>query len=62
VGADGQQQDGLFAIMFDKSEDNPQVVTGAARPSFSQVALEFVCSQMRLKRIDLEIVQCCCKR
>jgi len=36
VGAQGQQEDGLLTLVLNELEDDPQVVTGAARPAARQ--------------------------
>jgi hypothetical protein len=48
---DGEQQDGLGALVLHELEDDPEVVTGAARPTALQIALELMGLELRVKGI-----------
>ena len=48
------QQNGLRAFVLDELEDEPQVVSGTARPGTRQFAFQFVCFQPCLKGIFYE--------
>src|SRR5882724_5089419 len=57
VRADGFQEQGFSALVLNELEDYPQVIPGATSPRASQIALQFVGLEPRIKGIFRQQLQ-----
>ncbi len=58
VRADGFQQNGLRAGVFDKLKNDPQIVAGRAGPRTGHLALQLVCAKTGMVRVFRQQLQC----
>src|SRR5260370_22991618 len=57
MGAQGQQEDGLLALVLRVLENDTQIVTRAAGPTTRQRTAQLVCSQRRMRCVSRQLLE-----